>query len=58
MSQYKITVTKIDGHPDGTIAPTQTEVFSQTLEEFNLSKFVLAVNKTPRTRKSKTPKAA
>lgn len=54
MSSYKITVTKIDSHPDAVTAPQITEVFSQTIESFDLPKFVVALNKKTRVRKSKS----
>lgn len=55
---HKITVTRLDppavaeaGKP---LPFTETEVFSQTVENFDLPKFVVALNKQKRVRKSKT----
>lgn len=53
---FKITVTRIEGHPDGTTAPTETEIFRQVVENFDLGKFVVSLNKPTRTRKAGTRK--
>lgn len=59
MSNYRITVTKIDPAPATTAGhpvplDIETEVFRQTVENFDLPKFVVALNKKTRVRKSKS----
>ena len=64
---YRITVTKCEPNQDASTPglgsctvgpPVETEVFRQTLDELNLSKFVLALNKQPRVRKARVAKSA
>lgn len=56
---YRITVTKIDDIMDAvSTTPRETEVFRQTVDDLDIRKFARDINKTPRTRKVKTPRAA
>jgi hypothetical protein len=52
MNTYIVTVSKIDGDAkDGA-----REIYRQAIDELDLAKFVVALNKTPRVRRAKAPK--
>lgn len=61
MSSFRITVTKIDPAPaqltcTSASSSIETEVYRQTVEDFNIQKFARELNKPQRVRKSKTAK--
>lgn len=57
MRSYKITVIEIttptEGEPPRAVAPVETKVFEQTIEDLNLREFVRQLNVTPRVRRSR-----
>jgi len=56
---YKIQITKINQPSDATSAAAQTEskVYEQQFDDVDLPALVLALNKRPRVRKSRTAAA-
>ncbi len=55
---YTVKVIKLEGHPDGVTPQAPAEIFSQTVENLDLSRFVAALNKPARVRRSRNITAA